>query len=228
MADSGKNNERKIAARGKKIKRTNSSDSDNIPQSKRLKTPGANNCLICDKSLFNCTPCDFVKFPTKQGILSIFKASEVYRDDVYERILAKKDDILGKKFPVFFHNSCRSSYTSSTNLLRFKEKSVVCSVGSNIPSTSLATQQATYTRSHSSNTSDFSIRTHCIICGNIRKLKKAKESLTPGNGFNNRQTSSLFTSNGRCVPATPETCPSADADMANKSYCKTEANKPCW
>ena len=75
--------------------------------------------MICFKPLKE-GDADTTKCPTSAGLLSIFKACETRKDDVYQKYFHLQEDILSFKINVSNHHQCRSKYCSSTNIKHCK------------------------------------------------------------------------------------------------------------
>ena len=139
--------------------------------------PWGNKCMICFKPLGNITN-NFIIIPTPAGVLAVIKASEVRKDDVYDRLWDKQEEILTLKCKVFFHKSCRASYTSKSNIKRKQ------------PSTEH--EDIYYTDSQESkrirrcDTMSFDIRSHCFICGKKVTPRSKLTQILTGTGDSTR------------------------------------------
>jgi hypothetical protein len=134
-------------------------------------------CIICLKKLTG----PVVKNPSETGLLSLFQACEVRGDDVAQRILPIKDQILAREYPVSFHKACRGTYTSKSNLKyagNVSEAATGCSSNSDPP--------ARLTRGLSSS-SKFNIRSQCFICGSSSKRAEKLTQVVTGSGKTTRE-----------------------------------------
>ena len=73
---------------------------------------------MCNKQLLGRgkDAANIVQNPTGDGHKVLFSPTELHKDDVYDRLLPFKDDILGGKVYVSHHKSCCSGYVSKSNL----------------------------------------------------------------------------------------------------------------
>ena len=128
---------------------------------KRLKFLDPNHCLICSKTLDLNKPEHLVLKPTKEGLRTILSASEIRKDDVFHGLQQCTDELLSGELCIPYHKSCRSSYTSKSNLKH---------VDTVIQSTSHNDIECTSAGpSRSSRDENFNIRRDCFLCGKAYK-----------------------------------------------------------
>jgi len=133
------------------------------PPLKRLRPTklNPNTCILCNTYLPTRKGSDYktvVRNPTIASFSALFDAAKKRKDDVHDRILSFKYDILSGKIPIAFHKSCRASYTSKSNL-----QYVRCADDPR-PASCLESTIPCVTRE---DTSSFSIRRDYFMCGNV-------------------------------------------------------------
>ena len=144
------------------------------PTAKRLRHLDSTLCIICNKSLGKGKEsANIVKSPTQDGLKVLFEACEIRKDDVHDRLLPFKDDILQNHMHVSYHKSCRLSYVSKSNLKHVPAKHD-CDDSQSQPTCSSSSTAGA--RSGKDITSAFNIRRDCFICGKV--WKKGHEKLT--------------------------------------------------
>ena len=85
------------------------------PPKKCRKSLDSNLCLLCNKTVNGNKPDQVVLKPTKEGLATIFSASEIRQDEIFERLQNFKADLLSGDLCIPYHKSCRATYTSKSN-----------------------------------------------------------------------------------------------------------------
>ena len=142
------------------------------PTTKRLCHLDSTLCIICNKKLGKGKDlASIVKSPTQDGLKMLLDACDIRRDDVHDRLMPFKQDILENTISVSYHKSCRSSYVSKSNLKHIPT-SYDCDASQAMSSSS---SEHTLHEGRDA-TSAFNIRRDCFICGKV--WKKGHEKLT--------------------------------------------------
>lgn len=129
---------------------------------------------------FNKTKNDLVvKQPTPGGLNAIINACQLRKDYVYETLWPIRDDILNLNIKVAFHKSCRTKYTSKSNLPKSD-----CADHEQQCGASVSTQPSRLSRTE---TSGFDIQRDCFICGKTKNKGEKLTPLTTGTGQNTRE-----------------------------------------
>lgn len=150
------------------------------PTVKRLKL-APSSCIICFKRLKDKE--EIIVNPTREGLLSIIKASEIRKDEVYNNLWNSQEDILSLKLKVSFHKSCRASYTHKKSLLRFQTGG---STGIIATATCSSESGSTKDRLSRHETYNFDIRKQCFICGTASKKGEKLTQIATGSGCSTR------------------------------------------
>ena len=153
----------------------------------KLLQPNTGECIFCCCKLHEKT--SWVKDVTKEGLQTIFNACEIRKDNVCDRLLPFKADLLSGAMEIAYHKACRAAYTSASNLKHVERTGTSCTVQELItpPPTPESHTKARQTRDE---TSSFNIRQNCFICGKTRRGSGRGEKLTQvvtGTGKNTRE-----------------------------------------
>ena len=150
------------------------------PPEKRPCLLDKNKCIICFQSLGSSKgKAQVVKNPTTDGVKTILRIAQARNDEIYAALSPYEDDLISGKLNIFFHKSCRASYTSSSNNYMFKQDEQV-------PSVLQSGEYVSRTCSRAES-SLFNIRKQCFICGSDSERKEILTQIQTGTGQSTRE-----------------------------------------
>lgn len=149
-------------------------DEEYEPPNKKVKE---SKCFICLRPLSSAP---YTKNPTTDGLQTLWKTAQIRQDAVFDRLLPMQEKILsGETCNISFHRNCRSSYTTTRNVMQASSRRMS---GETISGETSTQDNPTPSNSRASRaeTATFNVRTDCFICGHPgnKRVKSGTEKLT--------------------------------------------------
>lgn len=127
-------------------------------------------CIICLQRIPDKPHKDIVQSPTAKGLETLLDIAKSRQDRVNNFLSPFREDILSLRLEVRFHKSCRATYTNKFYSVEPTPET------DTLPES--ASESTLKRKSPRDGEVGFNIRTHCFICGRVKKLGNRKEPLT--------------------------------------------------